>query len=98
LETNTDFQVWPRNVYDVILGMQWLDLMDAWIGCKPKLVCDTKFDGLAFELIGVQTLFNTPLFCVKQIKKCVQRNAKLFTINVHEPINESVNENGIMKC
>jgi hypothetical protein len=75
--------------------MQWLDLVDAWVVCKCKLVCDTKLDGLAFEFIGVQTLFNTLLPFAKQIKKCVQRDVKWFTINVHEPINESVNENGI---
>ncbi len=45
--------------------------MDAWVACKCKLVCDTKLDGLAFELIGVRTLHNTPLPFSKQVKKCV---------------------------
>jgi len=51
-------------------------------------------DGSTFELIGMQTLFITPLFFVKQVFKCVQKDAKLFTISVHEPINEFMNENG----
>ncbi len=69
--------------------------MDAWVVCKHKLICDTKLDDLVFKLIGVRTLLNTLLPFAKQIKKCVQRDAKLFTISVHEPINESMNENGI---
>ncbi len=69
--------------------------MDAWVACKHKLICDTKLDGLVFEFIDVRTLLNTLLPFVKQIKKCVQRDAKLFARSVHEPINESVNENGI---
>lgn len=68
--------------------------MDAWVTCKCRLVCDTKLDCSTFELIGMQTLFNTPLLFVKQVFKCVQRDAKLFTISVHEPINEFMNENG----
>jgi hypothetical protein len=51
--------------------MQWLDLVDAWVACKHKLVCDTKLDGLAFELVGVQALFNTLSLFAKQVKKCV---------------------------
>jgi hypothetical protein len=43
----------------------------------------------------MQALLNTPLLSTKQVKKFVQRDAKLFTINVHGPINESMNENGI---
>jgi len=53
LETNINFQVWLRDVYDVVLGMQWLDLVDAWVACKCRLVYDTKLDGLTFELIGM---------------------------------------------
>jgi hypothetical protein len=42
----------------------------------------------------MRALFNTPLLFVKQVLICVQRDAKLFTISVHKPINEFVNENG----
>jgi len=59
--------MWPRNVYDVIVGMQWLNLVDAWVACKCKLVCNTKLDGLAFELRGVRALLNTPLPFIKQV-------------------------------
>jgi hypothetical protein len=75
--------------------MQWLDPMDAWVACKCRLVYDTKFDGLTFELINMQALYNTLLLYVKQVKKYVQKDAKLFNICVHGPINESVDENGI---
>lgn len=65
--------------------------MDAWVTCKCRLICDTKLDGLTFELIGMQTLFNTPLLFVKQVFKCVQRMQNCF---LHKPINEFMNENG----
>jgi hypothetical protein len=43
----------------------------------------------------MQALLNTPLLSIKQVKKFVQRDAKLLTINVHGPVNEFMNENGI---
>jgi hypothetical protein len=43
----------------------------------------------------MQTLHNTPLLFVKIFKKWVQNDENLFTINVHEPINELVNEDGL---
>jgi len=42
----------------------------------------------------MQTLLDTFLFFAKQFLKCVKMDAKLFTINVHKPINEHVNGNG----
>jgi len=95
LETYINFQVWLGSVYDVILGMQWLDPMDALVACKGGLVYYTKPNGFAFELTNMQTLPITPLLFAKQFKKWVQNDKKLFTISVHEPINEPVNEDGL---
>jgi hypothetical protein len=53
LEIYIDFQIWPKIVYDVILGMQWLDLMDAWVACKHGLVYGIKLDDFAFELTSM---------------------------------------------
>ncbi len=50
---------------------------------------------MGFELTGMQALLDTLLFSTKQFKKWVQKDVKIFTINVHEPINELVNENGL---
>jgi hypothetical protein len=58
LETYINFQVWLGNVYDVILGMQLLNLVDAWVMCKCKFSYNTKPDGSLFELTSMQTLFD----------------------------------------
>lgn len=57
-----------------------------------QLVYSTKPNGLAFELIGMRTLSDTILLSTRQFKKWVQKDVELFTINVHELINELVNE------
>jgi len=65
LETYTYFQIWLGNVNDVILGMQWLDPMDAWVMCKCGLGHSTKPNYSIFELISMQTLLDTFLFSTK---------------------------------
>jgi hypothetical protein len=69
--------------------------VDALVACKHKLVYDQKLDGLVFEHIGLWALLNTPLPFAKQVKKFVQKDAKLFAISVHKPIYQSMNDNGI---
>ncbi len=71
--------------------MQWLNLVDTLVVCKRGLVYCIKPNGFIFELIGI----STPLFSIKQLKKWVQKDEKLFTISVHKPINEPVNEDGL---
>ncbi len=66
LESYTYFQIWLGNVYDVILSMQWLDMVDAWVMCKCGLGYGTKPDDSIFELINMQTLLNTFLISSKQ--------------------------------
>jgi hypothetical protein len=69
--------------------------MDALVACKGGLVHRTKPNGSTFECTSMQTLPDTPLFFAKQFKKWVQNDEKLFTISVHEPINEPMNEDGL---
>lgn len=75
--------------------MQWLDLMDAWVACKRRLVCDTKPNDSTFELIDMQASLDTLVLFAKQFFKCIQRDVELFTISVEEPINEPMIENSL---
>ncbi len=75
--------------------MQWLDPLDKLVACKCGLVYCIKLDGFIFELIGLWALLDTPLLSAKQFKKWVQKDENLFTISVHKPINELVNEDGL---
>ncbi len=59
------------------------------------MVYNKKPNGLGFELTGMQALPDTFSFSTKQFKKWVQKHTKIFTINVHEPINELANKNGL---
>ncbi len=70
-----------------------MDLMDAWVTCKCRLVCDTKPNDSTFELIGMQASLDTLVLFAKQLKNCIQKDGELFTISVDEPINEPMIEN-----
>ncbi len=72
--------------------MQWLGPMDTLVACKGELVYCTKPNGSIFELTNMRTLPNTPLLSTKQFKKWLQKDENLFTISVHKPINEPMNE------
>jgi hypothetical protein len=65
------------------------------VECKGGLVYCTKPNGSTFELTSMQTLHNTPLLSVKNFKNWIQNDEKIFTINVHKPIKEPVNEDGL---
>jgi hypothetical protein len=69
--------------------------MDALVVCKGGLVYCTKLNGFSFELTSMRTLPDTLLLSTKQFKKWVQNDEKIFTISVHKPINEPVNEDGL---
>jgi len=60
LETYTYFQVWLGNVYDVILSMQWLDLVGAWVMCKCGLGYGTKPDSSIFLTYKYSNLTRYP--------------------------------------
>jgi hypothetical protein len=56
----SNFEIWPNNVYDIILEMHWLKPINAWVACKHGLICGTKLDVTSFELTSMQALPKTP--------------------------------------
>jgi hypothetical protein len=51
MHTMADFEVWNEARYDVILGITWLEQVDAWIACKEGAVYGK--------------LQNDKIFCIK---------------------------------
>jgi hypothetical protein len=66
LETHTNFEIWHGNVYDVILGMQWLDPMATLKVWKYDFICGTNLDETIFEVTSMWPLSNVPLLFAKQ--------------------------------
>jgi hypothetical protein len=67
LETHTNFEIWHGNVYDVILGMQWLDPMATLMVWKYDFICGTNLDETIFEITSMWPLSNVPLLFAKQL-------------------------------
>ena len=47
-----EFEVWTECQHDVILGMSWLNVMDALIAYKHEEVHGRFFDGKSFKING----------------------------------------------
>ena len=66
-QTIANFEVWTGNQYDVILGMSWLNDVDAWIACKHREVYGKLSNSKPFTIKGTRALPKIPLLSATQI-------------------------------
>jgi hypothetical protein len=66
--------------YDVILGMAWLQEVDAWISCKEGAVHGKLQNGKTFWARGKRSLPNIPLLFHLQMKMSIKKINKVFLV------------------
>ena len=82
-----NFEVWTGSQYDVILGMSWLNDVDAWIACKHGEVHDKLFDDKPFTIKTTRVLSKIPLLFATQLKRCSRKKQEVFAIAIHKDSN-----------
>ena len=93
VDTLVDFKVWNGARYEVILGMGWLNQVDAWISCKEGVVHRKLQNGRFFSIRGKRSLPSIPMFSHLQMKRYVRKDHQVFLIHLSEVENEiKVNE------
>ena len=93
MDTLVDFEVWNGVRYEVILGMEWLNQVDAWIAYKEGVVHGQLQNGRSFSIRGKRSLPSIPMFSHLQMKRCVRKDHQVFLIYLSEVENEiKVNE------
>jgi hypothetical protein len=80
VDTIVDFEVWNRARYNVILGMVWLQEVDAWFACKEGAVHGKLQNGKAFCIKGKRSLPNIPLLSHLQLKRSIKKMNEVFLI------------------
>ena len=77
----------------MILGMGWLNQVDAWIACKEGVVHGKLQNGRSFSIRGKRSLASIPMFSHLQMERCVRKDHEVFLIHLSEVENKiKVNE------
>ena len=93
VDTLMDFEVWNGARYEVILGMGWLNQVDAWIACKEGVVHGKLQNERSFSIRGKRSLPSIPMLSYLQMKRCVRKDHQIFLIHLSEVEKEiKVNE------
>ena len=93
VDTLVDFEVWNEARYEMILGMGWLNQVDAWIACKEEVVHGKLQNGRSFSIRGKRSLPSIPMLSHLQMKRSVRKDHQVFLIHLSEVEKEiKVNE------
>ena len=88
-QTIANFEVWTGSQYDVILGMTWLNDVDAWIACKHGEVHGKLPNGKPFTIKGTRALPKIPLLSATQMKRCLRKKQEVFAIDIRKVSDKS---------
>ena len=77
----------------MILGMGWLNQVDAWIACKEGVLHGKLQNGRSFSIRDKRSLPSIPIFSHLQMIRCVRKDHQVYLIHLSKVENEiKINE------
>lgn len=84
ISTSVDLHIIPLGSYDVVLGMDWLELHGATINCRQKIIKCRDDWGKNLEIRGIQHPISLRMISAMQMKRSLRKGCQVFAVSLRE--------------
>ena len=84
MKTFENLNIIPLGSYDVLIGMDWLDAHHAVLDCHNKTYTCLDEEGNQVTIKGKPRPISLRQITTIQLKKCLRKGCKLYSIHVEE--------------
>ena len=82
VKTFVDLNIIPLGLYDVLIGMDWLDAHHAILDCHNKSYTFLDEEGNRATIKGIPRPISLRQVTTLQLKKCLEKGFQLYAIHV----------------
>jgi len=77
-----DLNVLPKGLYDVLIGIDWLEKCWSLINYKDKTINYVNEEGIREEIQGIQRPLKLRPVTTSEFTKCIQKGCQIYAIQV----------------
>ena len=79
-----NFNILPLGLYDILISMDWMEQHHVMIDCLHKSILCIDSQGNQTNIQGIPKEVSIRKISALQVKKCIRKGCKLFTVNIKD--------------